>query len=631
MAKVLHHWNPQIWADNHGQPEEYFFAPFCSPVNLNYPSTTLKWATEVGKNIASYFDRFGWTYVKDERYDLYYPGYWDAYPAFSGAIGMTYETNGGGSKGFVYERSDGTLATLLDSTHHHFIADMATLEILADNREAMLMDYYSFRKSGMEEVTTEPFKQYVLPLVGDAGRVDSLVELLLRHQIEVYRAPEAISSQKAQTYFDRESKPRDFHAGSYVVPLEQPQKRLIKVLLEPDPKLEQKFLDEVYATRERNKLLGADTPKEPLFFYDITAWSLPVTYGIEGAAFTEDIVTLSDDWLVTAPPQPKGRVIGGKANYAYVFPYNDGGAKMAGMLLQEDYNVALAMKGFKNAGREFPPATLITRVQRNPETLHERVAGWAEEGISFGSVFVKNLEKPRIMVLSHEPTRATTFGGVYTLLDQRFGLTFSAVRTEHFAGADLSRYNVIVIPDGSPEGYERLIGEKGIGRLQNWIREGGTLVALKGGAAFTVREGVELTDVKLITEVPDPETTHQEGEEVPTKPVENLPGAIFKATLNNHYYLGLGYPAEIAVQVRGTYLFSKTESGTNVATYPEASHIMGHKWEDTETILSDKPYLMDVPVGQGRVILFTDDPTFRGFWRGLDRLVLSCIFFAPIM
>ncbi len=53
MAKVLHHWNPQIWADNHGQPEEYFFAPFASPVNLNYPPSTLKWATEVGKNIVT--------------------------------------------------------------------------------------------------------------------------------------------------------------------------------------------------------------------------------------------------------------------------------------------------------------------------------------------------------------------------------------------------------------------------------------------------------------------------------------------------------------------------------------------------------------------------------------------------
>jgi hypothetical protein len=187
------------------------------------------------------------------------------------------------------------------------------------------------------------------------------------------------------------------------------------------------------------------------------------------------------------------------------------------------------------------------------------------------------------------------------------------------------------MPDGSAAGYERLLGHKGVERLKSWIDRGGTLVALKGAAAFTTREGVELTDVQLIEEVPDKEAQPVEGDDEPMKPVENLPGSIFKASLNNRYYLGIGYPAEIAVQVRGAYLFSKTEKGANVATFPEASHLMGHKWEDTEEILDDKLYLADIPVGEGHVILYADDPTFRGFWRGLDRLVLSAILFAPAM
>lgn len=640
-SKALYHWNPQVWVDNHGQPEEYFFAPFCSPINLNYPSSLLKWATEVGQNIARYFDQYGWTFVKDERYDLYYPGYWDAYPSFSGAIGMTYETDGGGSKGFVYERSDKTLATLRGSIHHHFIANMATLEVLADNREAILRYFYDFRKTGMEEADKEQFKQYILQPGSDEGRLNSLIELLLRHQIEVYKSDTPISSQRAQTYFDRKSKPRKFPAGSYIVPLKQPQKRLLKALFEPDPKLEEKFLQQVEATRERNKKLGSDAPKEPLWFYDITAWSLPVTFGVE-AAFTEDVIPVAESGLITEKPETEGKVIGGKAEYAYLFSYNDAGAKLCGKLLHEGYNVAVALKGFKNSGRDYSKGTLIVRVERNPETLHKRIAelaqaygaeifatntGWNDEGISFGSVYVINLKKPRIMVLTENPTRATAFGGVYALLDQRFDLGFSAVRTEHFANADLSRYNVIILPDGSPSGYQRLLGESGIKRLKNWIREGGTLIGIKGGAAFTTRKGVELTDIELIAEVPDRDA----GDNDAKKPIDNLPGSIFKATVNNDYYLGLGYPEEIAVQVRGNYLFSKTEKGVNVVTFPEKSHLIGHQWEDTEEILSHKLYLADVPVGQGHVILFADDPTFRAYWRGLDRLFLSCILFAPAM
>ena len=56
---------------------------------------------------------------------------------------------------------------------------------------------------------------------------------------------------------------------------------------------------------------------------------------------------------------------------------------------------------------------------------------------------------------------------------------------------------------------------------------------------------------------------------------------------------------------------------------------MGHKWEDTEELLEGKLYMGDVPLGRGHVILFADDPTFRGYWRGLDRLVLNSLLVAP--
>jgi hypothetical protein len=467
------------------------------------------------------------------------------------------------------------------------------------------------------------------------------VELLLRHQIEVYRTDAPLSSAAAQTYFDPTPKPMEFPAGSFVVPFKQPQKRLLKALVEPEAELEEEFLNEVYAIRERNRNLGTDATKEPLWFYDITAWALPVTYGVE-AALTEDVSTLSTDWLLSEVPRIEGEVIGGEARYAYFFEYNDSGAKLAGQLLQKGFKLALATRGFTVSGREYGPGHLIVRVERNSEDLHSTIrelasslgtkvyaadTGWAEQGISLGSYYVKNLVEPEILVATDAPTRATTFGAVYALLDQRFGLSFSAVRTQDIAEADLSRYNVIIFPDGSAAGYQRLLGEKGIQRLKTWIEEGGTFIGLKGGAAFSTREDVELTDVELVTEVPDTEAEEEDA----VKPIENLPGAIFKVELNTHYYLGIGYPEEIAVQVRGSAFLSSTEKGVNVASFPENPHLMGYKWEDTEEILAGKPYLVDVPVGKGHVILFANDPTFRAFWRGMDRLVLSAILFAPAM
>ena len=639
-SKILYHWNPQVWADNHGEPEEYFSAPFCSPVNLNFPPEILKWANEIGKNNARHFDQYGWTYVKDERYDLYYPGYWDAYPSFSGAIGVTYETNGGGGKGFAYERTDGTIATLRASVHAHFVADMSTLEVLADNREAILKYYYGFRKSGLDEADKEQFKQYLLPPGTDPGRTISLVELCLRHNIEVYRSAGPVSVQSSQTYFDRVSKARVFPAGTYILPLKQPQKRLLKALFEPDPKLEDKFLKEVFATIERNKKLGTDVRKEPLWFYDITAWSLPVTYGLVEAAFSEDVTPLPAGAMIKEPPKTAGGVAGGKASYGYLFSFwTDAGAKLCGKLLQEGYNVALMLRGFTNSGRQHPPGALLARVERNPASIHDRIAqlaaecgaevqavnsGWAEQGISFGSVFVKNLKKPRIMVLTDEPTRATAYGSVYALLDQRFDLHFTALRGDSFKNADLSRYNVIVFPDGPPGAYQDVLGSAGVARLREWIRDGGTFIGLQGGAAFTMRKGVELTDVKLITEVPDKSS----GKDNATKPITSLPGAIFKVSVNADYYLGVAQAPEVAVQMRGDFHFSPSRAGANVATFPAKSRIMGHVWEDTEENLAESVYMTDVPLGKGHVILFANDPTFRAYWRGLDRLFLAAVLFS---
>jgi len=184
-VEIMHHWNPQTWIDNHGTPNEYFFAPFSSPVNLNYAPSILKWAIKIGKNNAKYFSQYGWTFTKDEHYDLYYPGYFDSYPALNGAVAATYETDGGGNKGLIYELPDKSFKTLRDGTHHHFITNMSSLEVLADNKEAILKDFYNFRKSGMEEADKERFKSYVLIPGKDKSRLNDLVGLLLRHKFEI--------------------------------------------------------------------------------------------------------------------------------------------------------------------------------------------------------------------------------------------------------------------------------------------------------------------------------------------------------------------------------------------------------------------------------------------------------------
>ena len=110
MQKALFEWNPQLVVDHHGQPSQFFFPPVALPINPNLPQpVTNKWMDIFGRANAAAFDRNKWDYYNRDIFDLYYPGYWDSMQSLNGAIGMTYETDGGGFKGLRWTRDDGSI------------------------------------------------------------------------------------------------------------------------------------------------------------------------------------------------------------------------------------------------------------------------------------------------------------------------------------------------------------------------------------------------------------------------------------------------------------------------------------------------------------------------------------------
>ncbi|MEE8139105.1 MAG: M14 family zinc carboxypeptidase, partial [Thermoanaerobaculia bacterium] len=128
-------WRPQVFVDHHGQTENYFFPPPMAPVNPSLPDSHQRWFEEFGRGNAGAFDRYGWQYWVRDVFDLHYPGYWDSWPALHGAIGMTYETDGGGSRGLAWRRRDGSIVTFRDGIARHFVASLATVQTAVKNRQ----------------------------------------------------------------------------------------------------------------------------------------------------------------------------------------------------------------------------------------------------------------------------------------------------------------------------------------------------------------------------------------------------------------------------------------------------------------------------------------------------------------
>ena len=206
MDRAFLDWNPQVSVDHHGQPSQFFFPPAALPINPNLPQpATNDWLDKFGRANAQAFDQNKWDYYVRDIFDLFYPGYWDSFPSLNGAIGMTYETDGGGFKGLNWTRDDGTIVTLRSAIAKHFVASMTTLETVSKNRAQRLKDFYDFRRTAMQETGAEKLKRIVIVPDKDRVKAAELIEILQRAKIEVRVAGSNFSSNSAHTYLQADA------------------------------------------------------------------------------------------------------------------------------------------------------------------------------------------------------------------------------------------------------------------------------------------------------------------------------------------------------------------------------------------------------------------------------------------
>jgi hypothetical protein len=517
MQKAFMEWNPQVAVDHHGQPSQYFFPPAALPINPNFPQpVTNKWLDIYGRANARAFDANKWDYYVRDIFDLFYPGYWDTYPSLNGATGMTYETDGGGFKGIRWTREDGTIATLRGAIAKHYVASMTTLEQTAKNKTERLKDFYDFRAKAMSDGRNSKLKRVVIVPDGDRVKSAELVEILRRSKIEVKAASSSFTSNSAHSYMDKDASgvTKTFPAGSYVIDLDQPQRILIKSILEQDTPQDKAFVEDNMRRFNRNQMKGKGQSKEDYGFYDLTAWSLPLAFGVE-AYWTEDAGNVagnlvSDETIAAA----KRGSVSGRAQIAYIIPYEtDSTAAMVMRLEQQGFRVSVATKTLNAAGRNWKPGTFVVRVTRNPDTVHDAVAklasemgvnvtavntGFSDEGdTGVGGESVLSLEAAKIAVAADEAVDQTSYGSIWWTLD-RYGIAFTPMTISSIKNGGLKNYNVLIMPDGSVSRYHSAFGTSGISTLKEWVSEGGTLITARGASVFAALKDVGLTSAKLV-------------------------------------------------------------------------------------------------------------------------------------
>jgi hypothetical protein len=655
-VRYLREWLPLIMVDLHemGTNSTYFFTPGSLPYNPNLTADQKRQMELFGRNNAKWFDKFGWPYFTREVFDEFYPGYGASWPWFHGGMGMTFEN--ASVRGLVVRRSDDTLYTFEESVQKHFVASIATCETALLHREKLLESFWRYQVTAVEEGKHEPVKDYILPRRGDVSAVDKLAHILAEHGIEVRQARSAFKNGG-----------KDYPAGSYAISLAQPRKRFIRALLDPQTPMEPDFLKE--QERRRKKRL----PDE---IYDVTGWSLPLLFNVECTGATEPAAAAFAP--VTGPYQPRGAVTG-KAEIAYLVPW---GTQAAGRFLAAALRAGLkvhsANKPFAQNSHNFPAGSLIVMVKQNPASVHDTVAriaastgadviaantSWVEEGVNFGSNNVAALKPPAVALVWDTPTSSSSAGAARFVLERQYGYPVTVIRASTLTLADLSRFHVLILPDGN---YAAGMPPMAADRISQWVRNGGVLVGIGNALAYLSTPAAGLLSLQqegLAKEAPSaPGARPAEGakpagaatpaaagpapgkllakEEDYEKAIEpdaQLPdavaGVLVRAKVDPETWVTAGLPETINVLVDGRSIFAplKRDKGVNAVVFEAPGNLLlsGYLWEENRKQLAFKPFLVVSNQGRGAVVGFTADPNFRAFMDGLNVAFLNAVFRFP--
>jgi hypothetical protein len=501
-------WNPQLVIDGHemGWNDTYLFSPPREPFNPNLPRSIRRWWDIFAADQAAAFGERGWSHYTREWNEEFFPGYGSSWAMYHGAIGILYEQ--AGVDGSVVRQSDGSYLTYRESVQHQFRSTIANIETAMRHRTAILRDYRAGRRQAVETGGSGPVRAYVFIEGDDPQRARHLAQVLHLQGIEVRRADESLTLQNAHDFWGGSWKRKTVPAGSYVVLLEQPAAPLVRNLMDFHVAMPDSFLREERDWLERNK--GSR-------LYEVTTWSRPPSSNVETY------------WV---PRLPSGRTSAWepsrertqspssqRPSYAYIIDgRRDASMHAVALLLERGMNVRIALEGFSVGGKHFARGSALLRVRANPESLHDVVrevatvanvaihptdSGHADDGPDLGGSRFPALTAPRIALLTGYPISFVSYGSLWHLLDHDIQIRVSSLDVQGVRSMDLSKYNVIVLPNafGGASAYTRALGPRGTENLLTWVKAGGTLVAVGAGTAFAADSSRGFSSVRLRRDV----------------------------------------------------------------------------------------------------------------------------------
>lgn len=501
-VRALGEWNPVLLVDAHGMgaQDTHLFSPPREPINPNIPASRHHWSAVFARAQARAFDQQGLLYYTGEWHEEWYPGYTDGYASYRGAIGILYEQARIAEDGV--RRPGGRILSYRESVRHHVIGELANLTTTAKHRADLLRNFLATRREAVAE--DGPYAHRTFAILPDANqsRREAFLDLMRLQGFELFEAAEPFTIAKATDQLGRGRTNLTVPAGTVLLPNRQPLAHLLAAMLEFDPH----FTTNVLADERRELLLKGDSK-----IYDTTAWNLTMFYGLP-ALMLETALPREARRLISLERAPSALAGAPEAPVAWVIDgADDASVTAAARLMERGIEVRVAEKPFELDHRAFARGSVlatsldnrgfygelepvIARVAAETAVTAVGVMGGLGEGDlpDLGGGYFHRLEPPRIALMGREESSSYDFGATWHLLDHRLGVRHAQL--DGLSGRDLARYNVIVLPDGRPELPDS---------LKEWVRAGGTLVAISGSARRLTGADAGWSQVRQLGDVLD--------------------------------------------------------------------------------------------------------------------------------
>ncbi|MGF1558938.1 MAG: M14 family zinc carboxypeptidase [Flavobacteriaceae bacterium] len=602
--KWYHDWYPNVVTDFHemGSNSTHFFEPMKTNGSLDpiMPKENYVDLNDLfGAEFAKALDSIGSLYFTKEVFDGTYPGYGSSYPDLQGGLGLLFEQ--ASSRGHEQTTAFGKI-TFPFTIRNQYTSGMTTVKTAVANKAYMRKYQQDFFKSALTNSAKSKIRGYTFGDERDQNRTKAFIDKLLLHKIEVYKS-----------------------GNNYVVPTKQPQYRMVQTMFETYTK----YRDSVY--------------------YDASAWSVGNFYNMK----YKPVATLNMGDKIESTDKLVSVAAVQKSEYAYIIDWEDYNApavlnylQQNGLVLSSSFKPFTAKIG--NDSKSFGFGTLVLPVslqKKDPSEIFKLLqtaqtkydvpmyavnSGYNLKGIDLGSGFIQPLKNVQAAMLIGDGTRSYEAGEVWHLLDTRMNMPISKIPMRNFDRSNFDKYSTLVMVSGD---YK--LTKKQQEKINAWISKGNTLVTIGTASSWAIKNKLvkeKLTNVeKDSIEKDSPKVTvrrpYVDAEENIGK--ESVGGIILKADIDITHPLAFGYhDTTIPVYKNNTVWLAPSENEyATVGKYANDPLIDGYiTKKNMEEYLKPSASLIVSKVGSGRVVMFADNPNFRGSWYGTNRLFLNALF-----